>query len=170
MRRDKGRLSAELLEARDTPAAIGLDADGVMQIQMNDNGSVVTVWQDSSGNYNAYFDDKGFEGPRVFTFAGASVTAINFQGGAGNDVFFNATGLSDTADLGAGDDYYIGGFGAESRVTLGDGNDLALTRAQNNVVVAADGSANGDVVLNAAGALTITQDSNDTVSNWNMVL
>ncbi|MBA4068192.1 MAG: hypothetical protein C0501_31725 [Isosphaera sp.] len=165
-----GRLSAELLEARDTPASIGLDAAGVLQVQADDVGAVLTVWQDAGGDYNVYFDDRGADGPRVLTFSGAAVTGINFVGGSGNDVFFNATGLSDAADLGAGDDYYIGGTGAVSQVSLGDGNDVALTRADNNIVDAADGAANGDRVFNFAGTLSINSDANDTLTNFGTVL
>jgi hypothetical protein len=169
MRRDKGRLSAELLEARDTPASIGLDAAGVLQVQADDVGAVLAVWQNADGDYNAYFDDRGADGPRVLTFSGADVKGINFVGGSGNDVFVNATNLSDAADLGDGDDYYIGGTGAESRVSLGAGNDVAMTRAEVNIVDAG-ADADRDVVLNVGAALSINSDANDTVTNFGTVL
>lgn len=136
-------LTAELLEARDTPASIGLGADGVLQVRADAAGSaVLTVWQDQAGVYNAYFDDRGPGGPQVYQFE--TLTGIDFVGGAGDDVFFNATGLSDSADLGAGDDYYIGGSGEVSVVRGGDGNDVLLLRAD---LVTFDSGAGEDRVL-----------------------
>lgn len=143
------------------------------EISVNGNTLVITgnsghdhvsIETNSDGNYEIILGDE-------FTFAEFStseVSAVEFDGGDGDDTFVNSTWLPASVDGGNGDDYLVGGY-ADDVISGGAGNDHLRGRGNNDTLNGGSGSDDlyGDHLTNestlTAGDLLIDSDSNTFV-------
>ena len=136
------RLGIEALCDRIVPAvaAFGI-VDGTLMITTDDVGTAVEV-RTIFGNIYAYNNGVHFGTSRA-----SSVTAIKFQGGAGNDVFTNKTAIRSTIKGGGGNDLLIGGSNQDA-IYGEDGHDVLKGGAGNDLL---NGGTGQDVLNGQAG-------------------
>jgi Ca2+-binding RTX toxin-like protein len=129
-------LNLERMEGRDVPAAsVALQGQALM-ITSNAAADVVVVTQEGNRVQVAV------NGQVQESFARSQVDVVVFDGGGGDDVFFNATNRNSVA---------LGGDGNDTLVTVA-GDNFLFGGAGNDILVGGSGT---DVLLGEAGRDTL---------------
>src|SRR5262245_17774835 len=108
------RPTLEALEVREVPAVMSASVDTTTHtwiVRTDDIATSVTIREGGKGYVLTELGST-----RQWTVSFLDVRQVEFRGGAGNDMFWNLTGLSATAYGGGGNDTLYGGWGADHLV------------------------------------------------------
>lgn len=134
-------LKLEALECREVPAANVLLQGQTLTITSDAAADVVIV---SEAGDQLFVN---VNGQAQAPIARAAVRMISFDGGGGNDIFLNGTGILAIAVGGSGDDILVGGRGGNALLG-GTGDDILVGGISDDVIA---GESGNDKVFGGTG-------------------
>jgi Ca2+-binding RTX toxin-like protein len=137
----RARLVLEDLGRRDVPSATAV-LQGATLVITGDGAADQVLVTEAGGQITVTVN-----GQAQAPIARAAVQMISFDGGAGNDLFANFTGVFAVAVGGSGSDVLVGGSGGNVLVG-GSGNDVLVGGVGNDFLV---GDSGDDALFGGAG-------------------
>jgi len=138
-------MTMERLESRDLMAVSSLWFSGSMLVVQSNN--LATNVEVSRVGANVVVNDVGSR--KSWAYAANLVSAVEFQGGAGNDRFVDLIATMTVRCFGFGGNDYLQGAGGNDYLDGGDGNDTLVALGGNDTLV---GGAGNDVLQGGEGA------------------
>jgi hypothetical protein len=168
--KNRSRFGVELLESRDLLSVSSLWFSGsTLVVKTNDVSTSVRASLSSS---NVLIQD--LTGGGSWSYSSASVSKIEFQGGAGNDSFRNYIYSMPITAFGFGGNDYLEGYGAADQFIGGDGNDTMVGYQGNDTFWSGNGhdtvkgmTGNDTAYGDAGNDRLIGGDDNDYLSGGN---
>lgn len=152
------QLGIESLEARDLLSVSSLWFNGTKLIVQTDNANTSVAV--NAGSAQVIINEVGTG--RSWTYGAASVSEVQFVGGAGNDRFVNNISTLKVSGWGNGGNDYLEGYSVADYFDGGDGNDTVLGYGGNDTVFGGTGD---DVLLGMGGNdQLVGQDGNDRLN------